>query len=108
MAFTTSPYQQVSIASARGPMRSASIASLSGSSQTLIQATNAFLYILIQNPPTNANNVGINLVGGTAAIGGIDTIVLLPGGSFFSAAFQPTNGVTCVGTAADVLVAMYA
>lgn len=98
-------YQQVSIAPANGPLHSASIASLTGASQVIVQASNNPLYILIQNPPGN-NNIGINMLGGTAVIGGVDTIVLLGGGTILFNSFVPTNGLTVIGTAAQTVVAV--
>lgn len=81
----------------RGLVNDKSIASLSGSSQPLLPANPDRRYLLIQN--TGSANVGVNLAGGTAALGGLGTITLAPNGSYEpDSNFIPTNAVTVIGT----------
>lgn len=86
-----------------------SIASLSGSSQSLGTAfalgSKAYnrKYLLICNNGTT-NNVGVNFAGGTAAIAGAGTLTLVPGScKEFSAQPNllpqpPSNAVNVIGT----------
>ena len=84
----------------RGLVNDKSIAALSGSSQTLLVANPDRRYLLIQN--TGAADVGVNLLGGTAALAGPGTIILTPGGSYEpDANFIPTNAITVIGTVAE-------
>lgn len=88
-----------------------SIASLSGSSQTLGTAftlgTHAYnrKYLLICN--TGTSNVGVNLTGGTAALSGAGTMTLVPGSckEYASGTTQlpnpPANGVAVIGTSSQ-------
>ena len=78
----------------------ASITSLSGSSEQLLaQAPQLFRrWMMIQN--TGNANIGVNLTGGTAAIGGTGTLTLVPNGSMiFSNEFCPAQKVMIIGTA---------
>lgn len=89
-----------------------SIASLSGSSQALGTAfalgnksyNRKYLYICNTSTVTG-DNVGINLAGGTAALGGVGTATLYPGACVeYSAAsgsglpLPPSNNVNVIGT----------
>src|SRR5215813_5213973 len=87
----------------RGLVNDKSVASLAGSSQVLLIANPDRRYLLIQN--TGSSNVGVNLAGGPAAIGGAGTITLLPGGSYEpDAGFIPTNPINVIGTAGQPVV----
>lgn len=96
-----------------------SIASLSGSSQTLGTAytlgTNPNRkYLLICNNTSSASaNVGVNLSGGTAALNGAGTITLSQGACLeFSTSpggglpLPPANGVRVIGTAAQPVMCL--
>lgn len=88
-----------------------SIASLSGSSQALgtlfalgKQAYNR-KYLLICNEGVTGDNLGVNLVGTTAALNGTGTITLVPGACLeYSSApgsaspLPPSNSVNVIGT----------
>lgn len=81
-------------------MEDRSIAALSGVSQALLAANRGRRYLLIQN--TGSANIGVNLVGGAAVIGGLGTITLAAGGSFeCDAEDVVTNAMTVIGTAAQ-------
>lgn len=86
-------------------VRDCSIASLSGSSQSLLTAANyQRKYLFIQN--TGTSNIGVNLQGGTAAIAGTGTITVAPGASLeypiaADSNLIPSNIVTVIGTAAQ-------
>jgi len=91
----------------KGLVNDKSIASLSGSSQVLLIANPDRRYLLIQN--TGASNIGVNLAGSTAAIGGSGTITLFPGGSYEPASdFMPTNPVNVIGTAGQPVLCLEA
>ena len=82
-----------------------SITSLSGSSQSLLAKDGTRSYLLIQN--TGNANVGVNLAGGTAAIGGTGTITLVPNGSLtFNIDSIPANAINVIGTAGQPLVCL--
>lgn len=77
-----------------------SITSLSGSSQTLLNAASraSRKRIIMKNGGTAA---GVNLNGGTAAIGGAGTITLAAGeGLSLSGRDCPQGAITVIGTAA--------
>ena len=79
-----------------------SITSLTGSSQTLVGKDMSRSFIMIQN--TGNANVGVNLVGGTAAIGGAATFTLVPNGSMtFNIDGVPGNAITVIGTSGQSL-----
>jgi hypothetical protein len=76
-----------------------SIVSLSGASQELLPQTANLnrRFLMIQN--TGNANIGVNLVGGTAEIGGTGTFTLVPNGSItLSNGFCPSNKINIVGT----------
>lgn len=79
-----------------------SIASMSGSSQTLLPAGQSGKWTKIFNPVTN-DPITVNLAGGAAAPGGVGCITI-PGGSGESLPFVPANAVTCIGTTGQTLV----
>lgn len=89
----------------QGALTDASITSLSGSSQQLLASSGTRRFLMIQN--IGANNVGVNLAGGTAAIGGTGTATLYPGGSLKFDGFVPTNAITVIGTSGQPLAAWY-
>lgn len=73
------------------------ITSASGSSQTLAAANTSRKSLLIKN---GGSATGVNLNGGTAAIGGAATITLQPYEPLFlSGADCPTNLITVISTA---------
>jgi hypothetical protein len=75
----------------------ASIASLSGSSQTLLSGDTSRSYVLIQN--TGNANIGLNLTGGTAAILGLGTMTLATGAIWIADTVVPINTIKVIGTA---------
>lgn len=93
-----------------------SIASLSGSSQAVLagQSQNR-KYLFIQNTSTVVSppdNVGINLAGGTAAIGGAGTLVLAPGAWKEFSTYggdlpaPPVNVINVIGTSGQPVVCL--
>lgn len=80
-----------------------SIASLSGASEELMAANVNRKYLLIQNIAANA--MGVNLVGGAAAIGTAGTVTLLPGGSIELEGYASTSQINIIGTATDDVTA---
>lgn len=77
-------------------------ASLSGSSQNILSANPQRRYLFIQN--TGTSSIGVNIAGGTAAIGGTGTITLLPGTSLeYTATGLPTAAVNAIGTGSQPL-----
>lgn len=63
----------------QGNFRDQSIASLASGSQSLSPQNGSRQFLLIQN--TGTANIGVNLTGGTAAIGGAGTVTLVPPGT---------------------------
>lgn len=80
-----------------------SIASLTGASEMLMTANSGRKVAFIQN--VSANNMGVNLTGGTAAVGGAGTVTLIPGAALTLDSNCPQNAITIIGTAADVVTA---
>lgn len=80
-----------------------SIANLSGSSQTLMAANANREVLIIQN--IAANSMGVNLSGGTAAIGTAGTITLPAGASLTFDNSPPVGAITIIGTANDDVTA---
>lgn len=80
-----------------GMVRDKSITSLTGASQTAIALNGNRLFLLIEN--SGNANIGVNLTGGTAAIGGTGTITIAAGGSLILDVFCPQNPITVIGTA---------
>lgn len=78
-----------------------SIASLTGSSQQAIAANESRQSLLISN--SGNANVGVNLVGGTAAIGGTGTITLAAAGLLLLDEWVPTGAINVIGTAGQPL-----
>lgn len=75
------------------------ITSLSGSSQTLANANPARKKLILKN---GAANAGVNLKGGTAAIGDAETITLLPyEGLVLSGKECPLGAITVIGTSTN-------
>ena len=75
------------------------VTSLTGTSQTLMAANAGRKGLLVKN---GATSVGINILGGTAAIGGAGTMTLQPfEGVAFVGAECPIGAITVVGTAAN-------
>lgn len=85
-----------------GALTDRSIANLSGASEPLMAANANRHYLLIQN--ISANNMGINLNGGVAAIGTAGTITLAAGGSL-EMNFPPIGAITIIGTLNDDVTA---
>jgi hypothetical protein len=80
-----------------------SIANLSGASQQLAAANANRKILLVQC--VGASPVGVNLGGGTAAMGVAGTITLQPGGSILIDAAAPLGAITVIGTLNDDLTA---
>lgn len=79
------------------------ITSATGSSQTLAAANASRKSILIKN---GASQTGVNLNGGTAAIGGSATLTLQPFEMLFlSGADCPVGAITVISTAASYISA---
>jgi len=80
------------------------ITSATGSSQVLAAANAGRRAILIKN---GAANSGINLLGSTAAIGGVGTITLAPlEGLYLEGASCPVGAITAISTAAAYVSAL--
>ena len=74
-----------------------SIASLTGSSQSLVKADGTRSMILVHNP--GVNNIGVT-IGATAAIGSAGTVTLVPNGTMtFEIDGIPQNAFQVIGTA---------
>ena len=80
-----------------------SIANLTGASQQLMAANAARRALGIQNVAVNP--VGVNLSGGTAAIGVGGTFTLAPGATVWIDSNPPANAITAIGTLNDDLTA---
>lgn len=80
-----------------------SIANLTGASQSLMAANANRRHLLIQN--VAANNMGVNLAGGAAAIGVAGTITITPGGYLEIFDYPPVGAITIIGTANDDVTA---
>ncbi len=79
------------------------ITSATGSSQTLAAANASRRCLIIKN---GASPTGVNLLGGTAAIGGAGTITLQAYESLYlSGAECPTGAITVISTAAAYISA---
>lgn len=79
-----------------------SIATLSGSSQQALAASANRSYLHIFNCGTAS--VGVNLSGGSAAIGSAGTDTLLPNGQInFSEGSIPQNAINVIGTSGQPL-----
>jgi hypothetical protein len=76
---------------------------LTGVSQNLMPANAARRFLLISN--IAGNNIGVNLTGGTAAIGSAGTMTITPGNFLRIDNFPPNGIVTIIGTAADIVTA---
>jgi hypothetical protein len=88
--------------SQNGLARDASIASLTGgASQTALGLNGNRQYLAIENSGTA--NVGVNICGGAAAIGGTGTLTLSPGGSLLFDKWVPQNQINVIGTAGQPL-----
>ena len=80
------------------------ISSATGASQVLMAANPARRSILIKN---GAANAGINLAGGTAALGGAGTITLAPfEGMYLDGGSCPLGAITAITTAAAYISAI--
>jgi len=86
-----------------GAWTNGSIANLSGASQTLFAANTDRRHLVIQN--IAANSMGVNLAGGTAAIGTAGTITLTAGAMLELFNYPPTSAITIIGTANDDVTA---
>lgn len=81
-----------------------SIASLTGSSQTLFAANKNRRILVIHN--INATNpVAICFLGNAASLTGAGSIKIAAGGSFILDSHCPTSVITVIGTAADKVTA---
>ena len=77
------------------------ITSLSGSSQTLIAANTARKSLMFKN---GANPVAVNILGGTAAIGGAGCMTFQAYEGFaLTGADCPLGAITVIGTAANYI-----
>lgn len=92
--------------------RDASILSLTGSSQAALPQNGNRQFLLIEN--TGSANIGVNMsgpatggsqtstgIGNIAAIAGVGTVTIVPGGSIFLDHVVPQNPVNIIGTAAQ-------
>lgn len=86
-----------------GAWTNGSIANLSGASQSLFAANANRRHLFIQN--IAANNMGVNLAGGAAAIGTAGTITLTPGSALELFNYPPTSAITIIGTVNDDVTA---
>jgi len=80
-----------------------SISSLSGSSQSLFAGDMTRHLVLIVN--IGNANIGVNLTGGTAAIGSGGTATIVPNGSILLDIFAPGNAITVIGTSGQPVAA---
>lgn len=78
-------------------------ANLSGVSQSLMAANAMRSFLFIQ--PLGANPIGVNLTGGTAAIGTAGTMTIPAGGSLTLDNSPPVGAITIIGTANDDVTA---
>ena len=111
---------QAQVASANPTFADCSIPSLSGSSQSLgttfTLGSKAFnrKYLIICNTSTvTADTVGVNMAGGTAALGGTGTLTLYPGACIeYSAApgsglaLPPSNAINVIGTSTQPVLCL--
>lgn len=74
-----------------------SIASLTGSSETLIEEAAERNFLLVENPHAT-DAIAINLTGGTAVINGAGSITIPAMKAFWMDTFVPTNKITVIGT----------
>lgn len=88
----------------QGAYTDRSIANLSGASQQLMAANVNRRIIIIQNIAGNV--MGVNLLGGVAAIGTAGTITLQPGGSLIIDNYPPNGIINIIGTMNDDVTAM--
>ena len=79
------------------------ITSLTGSSQSLMAQNMTRYVVIIEN--SGADNIGVNLAGGVAAIGGAGTLTLAPGGSIVLDTTAVGNAINVIGTAAQPVCA---
>ena len=80
------------------------ITSATGATQTLMAANPARRSVLIKN---GASNTGVNLNGGTAAIGGAATLTLVPyEAMYLSGADCPLGAITLITTSAAYVSAL--
>lgn len=86
-----------------GAWTNRSIANLSGVSESLMAANANRRHLFIQN--IAANSMGVNLAGGTAAIGTAGTITLAAGASLEIWDTPPVGAITIVGTINDDVTA---
>jgi hypothetical protein len=84
-----------------GIARDNSITSLTGASQQALALNGNRQFLAIEN--TGNANVGVNLTGGVAAIGGTGTLTLAAGQAFIFDHWVPQNAVNVIGTAAQPL-----
>lgn len=103
---TPSGTQNVTVTSTVNPLgitpTDRTIASATGSSQTVMTANAARHSLTIEN--TGTANCGVNPTGGTAIIGGAGTLTLFPGGSY-SPRIPPLAAVTAICTSTQPLYA---
>jgi len=80
-----------------------SIASLTGSSQSLAAANANRKILFITNP--GATEIWVNLVGGAAVANGAGSVPILPNGSILLDTSAPTGAINVIGTAGAVVTA---
>lgn len=81
-----------------------SITSLSGSSQQLMAQSMTRSFLCIVN--TGSSNIGVNIAGGTAAIGGTGTITIVPNGSLILDTVVVGNLINVIGTSGQPVCAI--
>lgn len=80
-----------------------SIAALSGASEVLMPANASRSVLIIQN--IASHSMGVNMVGGAAAIGTAGTLTIPAGGSITFDNSPPLGTINIIGTAADSVTA---
>lgn len=119
LALFSAPSAYAQVAVADPTFADCSIASMSSSSQALgtafTLASRQFnrKYLYICNTGAAGDNVGVNLAGGTAALGGTGTLTLVPGACLeYSAApgsglpLPPTNNINVIGTSSQPVLCL--
>ncbi len=86
--------------------RDNSITSLTGASQQALALNGARQFLLIEN--TGNANVGVNMSGGAAAIGGTGTLTLVPNGTLILDHVVPQNQINVIGAAGQPLTVIEA
>lgn len=85
-----------------GLARDKSILSLTGVSQTATGLNGNRRFLAIEN--TGAANIGVNITGGVAAIGGTGTLTVAPLGAMTFDIYVPQNAINIIGPAGQLVV----